>query len=325
MSTETTNSGMTAADRNADAAKSLRVGAVRGKVVVITGASSGLGLETAKQLASEGGEIVMIARDRTRGERARSQVAEVATGKPPVLMLADMSIQADIRRVAQQVRGQYDHVDILINNAGNAFNRRQQSADGIELTWATNQLAPFLLTDLLMPALIAASAGRVVNVTTEAYSRKLDLDNLEGERKYSWMGAYRISKLGIVLFTTELARRIEGSAVTVVAVTPGPTKTGFGGGGPSGLMGVVTGALKHTPLVKPADQAAEGIVWAATASELVDNPGALYMRHKQLTLKGAATDSTLAAKVWAVSEEQTGIEPAHSVVTALGAASRSNS
>jgi retinol dehydrogenase-14 len=122
------------------------------------------------------------------------------------------------------------------------------------------------------------------------------------------MGAYRISKLGVVLFTTELARRIEGSGLTVVVVSPGPSKTNFGGGGPSGLMGALFSVLKHTPLLKPADQAAEGIVWAATAPELAGTPGAFYMRHKRQKLKGAATDPSLAAKVWAISEEQTGIE-----------------
>jgi NAD(P)-dependent dehydrogenase (short-subunit alcohol dehydrogenase family) len=283
---------------------------IRTKVVVITGASSGLGLESAKQLARQGAEIVMICRDRARGERALSQVARVAAGRPPVLLLADLSVQGEVRRVAEEVKDRYDQVDVLINNAGSAFNSRQQSADGLELTWATNHLAPFLLTDLLLPVLIAAPAGRVVNLTTEVYSRNLDLDNLEGQRKYSWMGAYRISKLGTVLFTTELARRVEGSGLTVLAVSPGPAKTNFGGGGPSGLMGMVTRVLKLTPLLKPADQAAEGIVWAATVPGLVD--GALYMHRKRLALKGAATDATLAAKVWAISEEQTGIEPSAS-------------
>jgi NAD(P)-dependent dehydrogenase (short-subunit alcohol dehydrogenase family) len=210
------------------------------------------------------------------------------------------------------VKDRYERIDILVNNAGNAFNKREQSADGLELTWATNTLAPFLLTHLLLPVLTAAPAGRVVNVTTEVYSRKLDLENLQGERDYSWMGAYRISKLGVVLFTTELARRIEGSGVTVVVVSPGPTKTNFGGGGPSGLMGAVFSVLKHTPLLKPADRAAEGIVWAATAPEPAATSGAFYMRHKRQTLKGAATDPFLAAKVWAMSEEQTGIEATRS-------------
>jgi NAD(P)-dependent dehydrogenase (short-subunit alcohol dehydrogenase family) len=297
----------------------------RAKVVVVTGASSGLGLETAKQLARQGAEVVMIARNRTRGERARSQVASVATGKPPVLMFADLSVQDQVRRLAEEVKGRYHRVDVLINNAGNAFNRRQHSPDGIELTWATNHLAPFLLTDLLLPALLAAPAGRVVNVTASVYSHKLDLDNLDGQRKYNWMGAYRTSKLGVVLFTTELARRVEGSGLTVVAVSPPPTKTNFGGGGLSGLMGAMTGVMKHTPALKPADKGAEGIVWAATAPETQNTPGALYMRHKRQTLKGAAADPTLAATLWAISEKQTGIDPASSPIATLAAASRAKS
>jgi NAD(P)-dependent dehydrogenase (short-subunit alcohol dehydrogenase family) len=295
--------------------------AARGKVVVITGASSGIGLETAKRLAQQGAEIVMVVRDEARSAQARTQIAEVATGKPPVLLLADLSIQDQIRQVADEIRDRYDRIDILINNAGNAFNTRQESADGIELTWAINHLAPFLLTDLLLPLLTAAPAGRIVNLTTEVYSHKLDLDNLQGEHKYSFMGAYRASKLGVVLFTTELSRRIEGSGVTAVSISPGPTKTNFGGGGPSGPIGVVTAVLKHTPLLKPPEQTAEAIAWAATAPELETTPGALYLRHKRLTLKGAATDPALAAKVWAISERQTRIDHAHSNVTALAAAS----
>jgi NAD(P)-dependent dehydrogenase (short-subunit alcohol dehydrogenase family) len=294
--------------------------AVRGKVVVITGASSGIGLETAKRLAAQGGEIVMVVRDRTRGEQGKAQVAEVASGMPPVLLLADLSVQAQIRRVADAIKGRYDRIDILINKAGNAFNTRRESADGLELTWATNHLAPFLLTDLLLPLLTAAPAGRIVNLTTEVYSHKLDLENLQGEHGYSWMSAYRNSKLGSVLFTTELARRIKGSGVTAVAVSPGPTKTNFGGGGPSGPIGVVTTVLKHTPLLTTPEQAAEAITWAATAPELTATPGAFYLRHKRLTLKGAATDPAIASKLWAISEQQTGIDPTHSNVAAVSAA-----
>jgi NAD(P)-dependent dehydrogenase (short-subunit alcohol dehydrogenase family) len=292
---------------------------VRDKVVVITGASSGLGREAAKQLAAEGAEIVMIVRDQTRGQHARSQIAEVATGKTPVLLIADLSVQADIRRVAQQIKDRHDHIDILINNAANAFNHRELSPDGIELTWATNQLAPFLLTELLLPLVVRSPAGRIVNLTANVYSRKLDLGNLEGERKYSWMGAYRISKLGVVLFTTELARRVRGSDVSVVLVSPVPTKTNFGDGGPSGPLGVVFSVMKHTPAMKSADQGAKGIVWAATAPELSDNSGGLYMGRKQLSLKGAATDPSLAAEIWKISEQQTGVDPARSAVAAVSA------
>jgi retinol dehydrogenase-14 len=157
-------------------------------------------------------------------------------------------------------------------------------------------------------------------VVSEIYSRKLDLGNLQGERKYSYFRAYFASKLATILFTTELARRIQGSGVTVVSVSPGPAKTNFGGGGPSGMMALVLGALKRTPVFKRADHAAEGIAWAATAPELADYSGALYMRGKQLSLKGGANDQSLAARVWAISERQTGIDPARSAVAAVSAA-----
>jgi NAD(P)-dependent dehydrogenase (short-subunit alcohol dehydrogenase family) len=266
----------------------------------------------------------MICRDRTRGEAAHSQVAAAASGKAPVLLLADLSVQAQIRRLAQEIKQRYDLVDILINNAGGAHATRRTSADGIEQTWATNHLAPFLLTDLLLPLLIAAPAGRVVMVASEIYSRTLDLENLQGERKYSFFGAYRISKLGNVLFTRELAKRLEGSGVTAVSVSPGPAKTNFGGDGPGGVMGVVTGVMRRTPVFRPAGEAAEGIVWAATAPELSGAPGALYMRHKELRPKGAAADAKLAEKVWAISEAQTGIDPWNSAVSAVNGRSRSD-
>src|SRR5919197_154047 len=308
---------MSTSSTNGSAVPPVTDGSVRDKVVVVTGASSGLGFETAKQLATQGTEVVMIFRSKGRGEQARAQIAEVASGKPPTLLLADLSVQADIRRVAEQVRKRYDRVDILINNAGGAHAERQLGADGIEQTWATNHLAPFLLTELLLPLLSAAPAGRVVTVSSEIYSKKLDLENLQGERNYSFFGAYRMSKLGNVLFTREFARRLAGSRVTAVAVSPGPAKTNFGGGGPGGVMGVLTGAMRRTPLFRPADEAAEGIVWAATAPELSGAPGGLYMRRKELKLRGAAADAALADKLWHVSEAQIGIDPSKSSVAAL--------
>ena len=298
-------------------------GSVRNKVVVITGASSGLGLQTAKQLASQRAEIAMVCRDPSRGDAARSQVAAAASGKAPVLLLADLSVQGEVRRVAEEIKNRFDRVDILINNAGGAYAQRQISADGIELTWATNHLAPFLLTDLLLPLLVAAPAGRIVNVTSEIYSRKLDLDNLQGQRKYSFFGAYRISKLGNVLFTRELAERLDGAGVTAVSVSPGAAKTNFGGQGPGGVMGLLTGVLRRTPVFRPADEAAKGIVWAAIAPELNGDGGGLFMRRKALKLKGAAADGALAARVWRISEAQTGIDPDRSSVAVVSIRTRS--
>lgn len=290
---------------------------VRDRVVVVTGASSGLGLETAKQLAAGGAEVVMICRNSARGAQAQAQVAELATGKQPLLLLADLSVQAEIRGVAGEIANRYDHVDILVNNAGGAHPERRLSADGIEQTWATNHLAPFLLTELLLPLLAAAPAGRVVTVSSEIYSKKLDLENIQGDRKYSFFGAYRISKLGNVLFTRELAKRLEGSGVTAVSESPGPAKTNFGGDGPSGMMGAVTGVMRRTPIFRPAGEAARGIVWAATAPELDGTAGRLYMRRKELKLKGAAADAGLADEVWRISEAQTGVDPHTSSVALL--------
>ena len=155
-------------------------------------------------------------------------------------------------------------------------------------------------------------------MVSEFYGRKLDLGNLQGEQKYSYFGAYRAAKLGEVLFTTELARRINGSGVTVVSVSPGPARTNFAG--PAGVLGVALGVLQHTPMFKPADQAAGGITWAATAPEPAGHSGALYLRGKQLPLRGAANDRSLAARVWRISEQQTGVDPAHSAVAAVSAA-----
>jgi NAD(P)-dependent dehydrogenase (short-subunit alcohol dehydrogenase family) len=181
---------------------------------------------------------------------------------------------------------------------------------------------PIPATELLLPLLVGAAAGRIVNVVSEFYSRKLDLDNLQGQRKYSYFGAYSASELGKVLFTTELARRIKASGATVVSVSPGPARTNFSR--PSGVLGLVLGVMQHTPMVKPAGQAARGIAWAATAPELADNSGALYMRGKQLSLKGAAKDQSLAARVWSISEQQTGVDPARSAVAAITAAGASD-
>src|SRR5258706_54472 len=165
------------------------------------------------------------ARPAQRQRRGRQRIAGSRAAAPAGYSRRNSSVAAG--RVARQVRDRYGHIDILVNNAGAAFSRREQSADGLELTWATNHLAPFLLTELLLPLLVAAPAGRIVNVVSEFYGRKLDLGNLQGERKYSYFGAYRASKLGEVLFTTELARRIKGSGVTVVSVSPGPARTNF--------------------------------------------------------------------------------------------------
>lgn len=286
---------------------------MKDKIVVVTGANSGVGFAVSDQLARRGASIVMICRDQTRGAQAQARIGEVATGQPPALLLADLSSQDAIRHLAEEINDRYDHIDVLINNAGGVFDRRELTVDGIEKTFATNHLAPFLLTHHLLPLLIAAPAGRIVAVASEIYSRKLEFENLQGERKYGFMDAYKRSKLGNVLFTVELARRLEGSGLTANAVSPGPAKTRFGDN-MHGAAALFPKVMKRMPFFKSPEKAARTIVHAAASPELDGVSGRLYMRGKELKLKPIARDTQLAARLWTVSEQLCHIDPRSSAV-----------
>src|SRR5579859_1049749 len=199
-----------------------------GKVVLITGANSGVGFATARQLAELGAVVIMVCRDPGRGSAARNAVAQVATGPEPTLLLADLSSQAAVYALSDEVHARFARIDVLLNNAGAIFARRELTADGIEKTFAVNHLAPFLLTNLLLDLVRASPAGRIVTVASESHSGRLDFDNLQGERRYSFLAAYNRSKLGNILFTYELARRLAGTGVTANCLSPGPTMTRFG-------------------------------------------------------------------------------------------------
>jgi retinol dehydrogenase 12 len=179
------------------------------QVVLITGASSGVGFAAARRLTELGATIIMICRDAERGDAARRAIARVATGAAPALILADLSSQAAIRQVGDKIGEKFPRIDVLLNNAGAIFARRELSVDGIEKTLATNHLAPFLLTNLLLPLVEAAPQGRVITVSSESHTGSP-------------------SKLANILFAYELARRLKGSRVTSNSLSPGPTRTSFG-------------------------------------------------------------------------------------------------
>jgi NAD(P)-dependent dehydrogenase (short-subunit alcohol dehydrogenase family) len=272
------------------------------KTVVVTGANSGVGFVTAKQLAEAGAEIVMVCRDPGRGEAARAQVAEIATGPAPQLFIADLSSQAEIRDVARDLHLAYDLIDVLLNNAGSVFNKGERSIDGIEKTFATNHLAPFLLTNLLQDQLLAAPAARVVTVATEIYSRKLDFENLQGERSYNFFKAYQQSKLCNVLFAFELARRLDGTRVTSNVVSPGPSKTGFGAN-MTGPAHAFTRIMKATPRFGTPEKGARTLVYAVTDPELEGVSGQFYYKEKELATKPVTRNTEIAAHLWQISEE----------------------
>jgi NAD(P)-dependent dehydrogenase (short-subunit alcohol dehydrogenase family) len=279
------------------------------QTVLITGANSGIGFAAADVLARRGARVLMLCRDRSRGEDARGRLRALATGPAPQLYLADLSSQAEIRRVAEEIREDYGHVDVLLNNAGGVFAKRELTADGIERTFATNHLAPFLLTTLLLDSVLAAPRGRVVTVASEVYAKRLDVDNLQSERRHQFFKAYQRSKLCNILFAFELARRLHESSATSNAVSPGPSKTRFGDN-MSGAAGAFPKIMKRLPVFAPPERGAQTLVYAATAPELDGVSGRFFFKSAEYETKPVTHDLDAAARLWDISEQLCGLVPA---------------
>ena len=200
-----------------------------GKTVLVTGANNGIGKETAVALAAMGASVVMTSRDRAKGEAARSEAVERSGNENVELMIADFASLDSIRKLASDFKASHPRLDVLVNNAGAYNARRSETSDGFETTFGVNHLGYFLLTNLLLDTLKASAPSRIVNVSSRAHLRStMDFDDLNSERGYSGMTVYGRSKLANVLFTYELARRLEGSGVTANALHPGVVRTGFG-------------------------------------------------------------------------------------------------
>src|SRR4028119_830399 len=227
-----------------------------GKTVLITGATSGVGKATAMGLANMGARVVMVGRDRGRGEATVAEIKERSGNASAALMLADVFSQKEIRRLADDFEEVYPRLDVLINNAGVIRSERITTADGMEATFAVNHLAYFLLTNLLLDRLKAGAPSRIVNVASADHSNgTIDFDDLQGEKKYRGAKAYGQSKLANVLFTYELARRLEGTGVTANCLHPGVVGTNLGSG-VSGVFGFMVRAM--TPLMQSPASGAGG-------------------------------------------------------------------
>ncbi len=283
-------------------------GDMTGKTVVVTGANSGIGFETSLALAKLGAQVVMISRDRTRGEVARRAVAAVSSA-PPMLVITDLLSGADIRKLSQELHARLDHIDVLVNNAGGVFSTRELSGDGVEKTFATNHVAPFLLTNLVLDLLEQAPRARVVTVASEAHAGKLDMDNLQGERKYGWLSAYSASKTANILFTNELARRLSGTSVTATAVSPGPSRTRFGDE-MTGAAGLFPKIMKKMPFFHSAAAGAKVVVYASSSPEVQGATGLFYMKSKERKSKKVTHDPTLATQLWDISTQLCHLETA---------------
>jgi retinol dehydrogenase 12 len=276
---------------------------LEGRIALVTGATNGIGRVTAQELARRGARLLLVARDRARGEASAAGIRDAAGGPAPDVLLADLSSQADVRRLAGEVRGRTPRLDLLVNNAGAIFAEREVSADGLEMTFALNHLAYFLLTLELLPLLERAPRSRIVNVASVAHERgRIDFDDLQGERGYSMWKAYQQSKLANVLFTRELARRLGGRDVTANALHPGVIASGFGRNG-RGLFSwlVAIGA----PLLSSPEKGARTTLHVATSPEMQGVTGRYFSDCREKVPAPAARDDDAALRLWQISETLT--------------------
>jgi retinol dehydrogenase-14 len=285
---------------------------MEGKYVLLTGASSGVGLAMALGLAKLGATLLLVSRDPDRSRAAGEQVARVARGPIPTLFLADLSSQKEIRRLAAEVGARFPRIDVVINDAGAAFRRRALTVDGIERTFATNHLAPFLLTNLLIDRVKAAPQGRVITVTASIHSGSIDFDDLQLERGYGVMRAYAHSKLGNILFTNELARRLEGTNVTANSFCPGPTASEFGVR-VGGFMRFLQGFVSAVGILHSAEVGASTGVYLASSPDVARVTGRYFRNQKIDRSKAITLETAIAARMWEESARLCGLEEGESL------------
>ena len=273
-----------------------------GKVVVITGANAGIGLATALGLAGSGAQIVLVCRNAERGRVAMEAVADVAS-VPPLLFVADLSAQKEIRSLSAALHERLSRIDVLVNNAGAAFATRELTADGIERTFAVNHLAPFLLTSLVLDLIRRSASGRIVNLTAGIPVRRSSfLDNLQGEKGYSQFRAYRSSKISNILFTYELARRLQGTGITVNCVHPGPIRTEFTRKA-GGLLSRL--AMLLWPIMRSPEAGARTPIFLAVAPEVATITGEYFVNRRRRKSPAMTYDRGIAARLWEVSQKLT--------------------
>lgn len=277
---------------------------MKDKVCVVTGANSGIGLETARELARRGATVVMTARDAERGATALEDV-RASTGSDAVeLVMLDLADFASVRAAAAEILQRWDRLDVLVNNAGLVLMDRRETAQGFEATFGINHLGPFLLTTLLLDRLEASAPSRIVNLSSEGHrlSRGLDWDDLMAERRaYRGLTVYGDSKLAAILFTTELARRCEGKGVTAYAVHPGVVRSGFAGDGDArGWFGWFVG-LTRLLYIGPA-RGARTSLYCATNPVAGAESGHYYKGSRRAKPSRAGLDAEQASRLWEVSE-----------------------
>ena len=280
-----------------------------GKVCMITGASSGMGKATALELARLGADLVLVCRDQERGEAAVAEIARQGDGRKIDLLIADLASQQQVRRAASAFLATSRPLHVLVNNAGLILNTRTESEDGLEMTFAINHIGYFLLTNLLLERIKQSAPARIVNVASMAHRMgHMHFDDINLARKYSGMRAYAQSKLANILFTRELARRLEGTGVTVNAVDPGPVASGFGRnnhGFSTFMMGVLA------PLMPTPTKGAKTAIYLSASPEVEGVTGKYFAKCKEKRPTKAARSDSDARKLWELSQKMTDPTPEH--------------
>lgn len=275
-----------------------------GSTVLVTGGTGGIGLATATGLAGLDARVGIVGRSATRGEAAADEIRRLVPSAEVDVFEADLSVQSEVRRLAREVERAYPRLDVLVNNAGGYWAHRHVTADGLERTFAVNHLAPFLLTHELRDLLVARAPARVVTVSSGAQAMgRIDLDDLQGERSYNGQRAYNQSKLANVLFTYELARRLDGTGVTATVLHPGVVRTAFGREDPNRSQRLMGQLVR--PFMKTPEQGAVTSVYLASSPEVEGVTGVYFANRRPRRSSKASYDRELARRLWEVSAELT--------------------
>jgi NAD(P)-dependent dehydrogenase (short-subunit alcohol dehydrogenase family) len=273
---------------------------MQGKVCLVTGSSSGIGEVTARELATMGATVVMLCRNRAKGAAAQAEI-KAASGNAQVdLIVADLSELSEVRRAAHEFKQNYTQLHVLINNAGGINAERTVTSDGLEATFATNYLAPFLLTHLLLDMLKASAPARIVNVSAPAHKiGKIDFTDLQGEHDYNALKAYTQSKLAQIYFTYELAERLTGTGVTVNALDPGHVVSHFNDS-TKGMLHVIAEVIYFFDGIS-AEQAAQTALYLATSPEVACVSGKYFSNCKPIPSSRRSYDVAVRQRLWNVS------------------------
>ena len=279
-----------------------------GKTCLVTGANQGIGKETALGLARMGATVVMVSRDRAKGEAALADVRSLSGSANVTLMIADLASFESIRALAKEFLAQHDRLHVLVNNAGAYNTTRTLTKDGFETTFGVNHLAYFLLTDLLLDVLKSSAPSRIVSVSSTAHvGGKMNFDDLQGEQSYAGARAYGQSKLANVLFTYALARRLEGSGVTANALHPGVVRTGFGknNGGIVGPLFALAQTIARPIFISP-EQGAATTIYLASSPEVEGVTGKYFAKCKEVPSNAISYDVPTQERLWEMSESMVG-------------------